>query len=386
MQKDSNVQMKICIVSNSHPTNDIRLYYKIAKSLAKIGEVYLISTAGLTNKDQNPRQCVISSESKWFALYQLYLKASKIRPDVVICVEPLTLFVGFALRRFQGTKVVFDVHEFFADAFAERFNPLFRYPALKAYLGAERRLARRVDYVLGVNHLILNQLAGGKLWPNMHTLPNYPVKNVWDYSCEIPHSIHPICEMEFDLIYIGGLTVDRGIFVLLESLALLRKEHSAIKVLIVGKFHNEDVEQTFYTKINTLNLNSMLYYQAWLPAEKIGVLLKRAKVGLWIFNPANKRMANALPLKVLEYLSAGLPIITIKTEIMNALIKANHLGICTDYVPEKLATAIRTLLQMSESEYETMSSACSHIVEDKYNWEAMEPELLHIIKSLATLK
>ncbi|PKN80017.1 MAG: hypothetical protein CVU48_03720 [Candidatus Cloacimonetes bacterium HGW-Cloacimonetes-1] len=381
MQKDSNV--KICIVSNSHPTNDVRLYYKIAKSLAKIGEVYLISTAGLTNKDQNPRQCVVSSESKWVALYQLYLKASKIRPDVVICVEPLTLFVGFALRRFQRTKIVFDVHEFFADAYAERFTPVLRYLAYRSYLSAERWLARRVDYVFGVNHLILKQLTGSKPWSNAHVLPNYPVKNVWDYNCEIPHSIHPICEMEFDLIYIGGLTVDRGIFVILESIALLRKVHPYVKVLIVGRFHNEDVEKTFYAKINTLNLNSVLYYQAWLPAEKIGVLLKRAKLGLWIFNPANKRMANALPLKVLEYLSAGLPLITIKTEIMNALIKANHLGICTDYQPQKLATAIASLLELSEPDYDVMSRACSHIVEEKYNWEAMEPELLRIIQTLA---
>ena len=378
--------MKICIVSNSHPTNDVRLYYKIAKSLAKIGEVYLISTAGLTNKDQNPRQCVVSSESNWFALYQLYLRASKIRPDVVICVEPLTLFVGFALRRFQKTRVVFDVHEFFADAFAERFNPVFRYPAYRAYLHAERWLARRVDYVLGVNHLILRQLASGTLWKNMHTLPNYPVKNVWDYSCEIPHSIHPICDMHFDLIYIGGLTADRGVFVMLESIALLRKQYTNFKVLFVGKFHDEAVEKQFYSTINTLNLNSVLYYQAWLPAEKIGVLLKRARLGLWIFNPTNKRMANALPLKILEYLSAGLPVITIKTEMMNALIKANHLGVCTEYNAEKLAAGIGTLLDLSEADYGKMSAACSLIIEEKYNWEAMEPELLQIIGALKPSK
>jgi hypothetical protein len=46
--------MKICIISNSHPTNDVRLYYKLGISLKQLGEVHVISTNGMVNSSANP--------------------------------------------------------------------------------------------------------------------------------------------------------------------------------------------------------------------------------------------------------------------------------------------------------------------------------------------
>lgn len=135
--------MKICIVSNSHHTTDVRLYYKMGLSLKKLGKVYLICTSGVRNSTINPYQLVVDTESQWNALRLLYEEAKRIRPDIVICVEPLTVFVGLALRRKLGTRVVFDVHEFFPDAFAERFHPPFSWLAKYLYLGLERWLQSR---------------------------------------------------------------------------------------------------------------------------------------------------------------------------------------------------------------------------------------------------
>ncbi len=377
--------MKIVIITNSHPTNDIRLYHKIAMSLTKIAEAWVISTIGVSNDTTNPYQIVVSSESKWVALYQIYRSAQKVKPDVVICVEPLTMFVGIRLKRKMGTRLVFDVHEFFADAFAERFNGFLRYPMHLLYLFGERWLFNHADFATGVNEMILRQLCPSMPEDKVMALPNYPVKNVWDYNCEIPHTLHSICEMSFDLIYIGGLTKDRGIIEMLKCCSILRKEIPWLKVLFVGRFFSQELEQHFYNKINEYHLNSIIYYQSWLPPEKIGVLLKCAKLGLWTFNPANKRMYNALPLKVLEYLSAGLPVVTIKSPLMNAIIKSNHVGICTEYDANALATAIAKLLLLPENEFREMSERCISIVEEKYNWEALEPSLIKAITGLKNL-
>jgi len=374
--------MKIVIVSNSHPTNDIRLYHKMAKSLAKIAEVYLYSTAGISNDQQNPYQVVVSSESRWYAIWQIFTEVKKIKADVVVCIEPLTLLLGFALRRRCNCKVVFDIHEFFADAFAERFPPMLRFVMKQFYLIGERWLYSQADLATAVNEQIVYQLCSKPIAAKTLILPNYPVLNVWDYNCEIPHTLHPICELDFDLVYIGGLTSDRGVFTLLESLHLLREDFPMLKALIVGKFFDPVVEQRFYDLITQLHLNSIVYYQSWLPPEKIGVLLKRAKIGLWIFNPSNRRMYNALPLKVLEYLSAGLPVVTIKSPLMSALIKKNHLGACVEYKPRQICDAIRKILLMPKEEYDALSEACLRITIEKYNWEALEPVLLSKISAL----
>ena len=374
--------MKIVIVSNSHPTNDIRLYHKLSRSLAKIAEVWLLSTSGISNAEQNPFQAVVSSESKWFALYKLYVLAKRQKPDVVICVEPLTIFIGLRLQKKLRTKLVFDIHEFFADAYAERYPKLMRYPMYLSYLMLERWMLRRCDFAFAVNELILRQLSPKSDSTRELVVPNYPVKHVWDYNQEIPHTIESICKLSFDLIYIGGLTPDRGLFVLLDTINILKRDVSNLNVLIVGKFFDPALEQAFYDKINEYHLNSIIYYQSWLPPEKIGVLLKCAKIGLWIFNPANKRMYNALPLKVLEYLSAGLPVVSIKSPLMYAIIKQNNLGICTDYSPQSLAAAILSILRLPDQDFIELQKRCLAITVDRFNWEALEPAIFSAIKSL----
>lgn len=374
--------MKICIVSNSHHTSDVRMYYKIARSLAKLGEVYLISTSGVRNGNVNPYQVVVDTESNWYALFLLYKKAKKIKPDIVICVEPLTMFVGMALRRKLGTRVIFDVHEFFADAFSERSRPPFSWLLKALYLSFERWLQQRSDATIGVNDEILDQLVSSRQRDLAVTIPNYPVKNVWDYNCETPSELSTICEMNFDLIYVGGLTPARGVFKMLKSISLLKREFPGLNVLILGKFFSDEVQREFNTLINTLNLNAIIYYQNWIPAEKIGLLLKRSRVGLWIFNPQNRRMRKAIPLKVLEYFAAGLPVVSINTPLMRDLVEKNRIGICCEFQPDAIAKAAGEILRMSKSEYREMSQRASDLIENNYNWEAIEPRLFSVVKQL----
>jgi glycosyltransferase involved in cell wall biosynthesis len=376
--------MKICIVTNSHHTTDVRMYYKIARSLAKLGEVYLISTSGVRNEAENPYQLIADAESSWFALFLLYQKAKKIKPDIVICVEPLTLFIGFALRRRFKTKVVFDVHEFFADAFAEKTKPPFSWYLKGMYLLFERWLQHRTDATIGVGDEILDQLVKGKKRSEAVTIPNYPVKNVWDYTCDMPRDLSHLCEMEFDLVYAGGLTRDRGVFKMLKAAYLLKQEFPHLRVLVVGKFFDPALEKEFLDRINALNLTAIVYYQKWLPAEKIGLLLKRSKVGLWLFNPQNTRMRKAVPLKVLEYFAAGLPVVSINTPLMNDLIEKNKVGFCCEYHSEAICKTVGTLLRLNAEDYDKMSKHAEELIEKKYNWEAVEPKLLDLMRRLAS--
>jgi len=374
--------MKICIVSNTHPTNDVRLYYKLAMSLAKQNEVYLITTNGIVNDTSNPYQMVVDVSSRHLAIWHLGKKVKELKPEIIICVEPLTLLIAWVLKKKLKFRVIFDVHEFFAISFSERFPRFFRLPAYLFYQLSLKQLMKIADAVFVVNQEMRNQLLGrNKRIPSL-VLPNYPVKNVWDYECNIPGSLEQICEMNFDFIYIGGLTEDRGVFKILKMVSILKQDFPFLKVLIVGKFFKKEVEQRFNQSINDYNLNALIYYQSWIPAEKIGLLLKRSKFGLWIFNPKNKRLQLSTPLKVLEYLAAGLPVLTIKTPIMKALIEKNGLGICSAYQSKALADACAKLLNLKQSEYQAMSDKCIKLTENKFNWEALEPELFKIINGL----
>lgn len=374
--------MKICVISSSHLSNDIRLYYKLATSLAKLGEVHVITTTGISNDHTNPYQETVNSESRWGSLFQLYSAAAKYKPDIVVCVEPLTLLTGIMLRRKLRCKLVFDVHEFYPEAFTERFPLILRLPAKYFYLTFEKWLESHCQLTIGVSREILYELVPSSRIDQALYLPNFPVKNVWDNSCEVPGGLSEICGMSFDLIYIGGLTADRGVFKLLKVISLIKTEVTNLSVLIVGKFFNSEVEKEFNSSINNYNLNKHIFVQEWVPAEKIGLLLKRSRFGLWLFNPKSKRMGMAMPLKVMEYLAAGLPVITIKTPLMASLIEKHGLGSCSSYTPSSIAEAAIKLLRMSPQDYEAMSKRCTDMAESRFNWEAIEPDLLKAFSKL----
>jgi len=97
-------------------------------------------------------------------------------------------------------------------------------------------------------------------------------------------------------------------------------------------------------------------------------------------------MSRALPLKVMEYLAAGLPVVTTKTPLMSALIEKNGLGACAAYRSVDIATAIKKLLALKEEDYQKLSRHCLEQAEQRFNWEALEPELLAAVTALRPVK
>jgi hypothetical protein len=375
--------MKTCIITNSHPSNDVRLYYKLGTSLTQLGEVYIISTTGMVNDHSNPYQRIVSASSPIKALPLLYKECKELAPELVLCIEPSTMLVGMILRKNIGCKIIFDVHEFFADAHAEHSKIPIKPFVKLIYLAIERFLAKRADAVTAVNQEILNQLfPADPHAKNLLVMPNFPVKHVWDYKCDTPGSLTQLCAMRFDLIYIGGITKDRGIIKILKSASLLKNEFPELKILILGKFHDANIESKFIESVDRYNLHAVIYYQEWIAPEKIGLLLKRSRFGLWLFNPKNKRMLMATPLKVLEYLAAGLPVITIKTPLMQSLIGVNQLGELCSYRARDIAKTISKMLRLPKDEYQSFSARCIEISETRFNWEKLEAGFFALIKSL----
>jgi glycosyltransferase involved in cell wall biosynthesis len=93
-------------------------------------------------------------------------------------------------------------------------------------------------------------------------------------------------------------------------------------------------------------------------------------------------MSLATPLKVLEYLAAGLPVISIKTPLMKSLIEHNNLGILAPYRARDIAQAIQNMLDLPEAEYLALRKRCEDLAESRFNWESLEPRFFELIRSI----
>jgi len=99
--------------------------------------------------------------------------------------------------------------------------------------------------------------------------------------------------MNFDLIYIGGISKDRGILQLLKAATLLKKDFPLLKILIVGRFANEKIQREFNSSVSNYNLNRTIFYQEWFRWKKVGLLLKRSRFWDLVFQSLKLAHASA---------------------------------------------------------------------------------------------
>lgn len=406
----------ICIISNSHSTTDVRLYHKLAKSLCKIATVYVLGAMGFgvmpdihdleTNTDTKtetvvkPNRIIVPGLTPFLRLIGLYRKAMKLKPDLVICIEPLTMYVGLRIRKKTGCKLVYDAHEYYTSAHAERYRFPFNHLAAGMYYLIEHSLQEQMDLTIAVNEDIFklyNLISYNSVKEEKPLLtaltekyllapkrlgvvcPNYPTDDVWNdslASCRIS-SIIP--ETRFDIIYLGGITEERGIIKMLHVINLLRQRRPGLKALFVGPFQSEDYKNKFNSYLMDNNLNSFVFWRDLIPHYKVCAVLKQVKVGLSVLHPRYKRYRKALPLKLLEYLAAGVPVVANDFPQNMDIIEKYGLGYCVQYHKEDIANAIDKLLNLSDSERQEMADKCRKVIREHFLWSKVEPVLLDAV-------
>lgn len=392
-------QTRIVIISNAHKANDVRLYHKIGKSLCRVSCVYVIGARGfgsITDSQNDdfsyltpdntvkPIRMIAPGTSPIPRLFSLYRQACKLKPDIVICIEPLTMLVGLLLRKKTGCRLVYDAHEYYAAAHAERYSFPFSTIVSSLYFLVEKALQGKMDLTMTVNTDIfrlyhLRDVAEGG---QGIILPNYPTIEIWKESSTQSEIGSLLPDIEFDTIYLGGLSEARGIMKLLQVVDVLHHKYPQFKALFVGRFITEEFKAKFFDFVMDNNLNSHVFWRDAVPPDKVAVIMKQVKIGLSVLHPRYKRYNKALPLKVLEYLAAGVPVVANDFAQLQPIIAKNHLGYCVSFHKKDIAEAISKLLDLDIEHRKQLSTDCRKVVREHYMWDSVEPVLLSAIQSL----
>ncbi len=406
----------ICIISNSHSTNDVRLYHKLGKSLCKIASVYVLgargigqmmehyrdepSTSGPDKAEVKPTRIIVSGLTPVLKLWGLYRQALKLKPDLVICVEPLTMIVGFKLKKNTGCKLFYDAHEYYTSAHSERYPFPFNHIIGGLYYLFEHYMQEKMDLTIAVNSDIFSlfnlqtpetaekhkndaKSTMDKYWTSpLHlgvVCANYPTDAIFKddlADCGISNLLPNII---FDTIYLGGLSEERGILKLLQVINILRQKRPLFKALFVGPFHSEAFKQKFFAYLMDNNLNSFVYWRDAIPHDKVCAVLKQVKVGLCVLHPGHKRYKKGVSLKVLEYLSVGIPVVANNFPQIKDIIEKHNLGYCVPFHRQDIVNAVEKLLDLSVKDRDVMAEKCREVVKQHYMWTQVEPVLLDAV-------
>ncbi len=255
----------------------------------------------------------------WTATFPL-LKSLK--PDLIHCHDFDTLPAGLFWGRFHHLPVIYDAHEYYADLVKPRLHGIFGFVLYQFIRNAELLSARlasgviTVDEKLGAVYRRLNQ--------KVLIVGHYPALKNFQEAAQV------FTRNELKLIYIGRVSTDRGLQIYLQILRLLRQAGVPARLLLAGAFTPSSEEDSF--KRSAQGIEKYVDWMGWVDYDRIPDILKSVDVGLVILKPEPRYVA-ALPVKLFEYMAAGLPVVASDFPEIAKIVQGTSCGALVD--PEK---------------------------------------------------
>ncbi|MEG1448690.1 MAG: glycosyltransferase [Oscillospiraceae bacterium] len=357
-------------MTSAHKSDDIRIFRKECVSLAKNGfEVFLVATGESYEKDGvHIVGACERSEKRLKRMTQtarkVFKKALEIDADVYHFHDPELLPFAKKLKK-RGKKVIYDSHEDVPrQIMAKEWIPYFlRKPVSNMTEKYENSVARELDYIVCATPFIRDRYK--QITYNAIDINNFPALD------DIMYQTEDYFQRENILCYAGGLTHARGITQIVSAM-----EKIDGKFIYAGSI-GEDYKKT----LDKLDKDNKTEYLGFVDRDGVNNLYKRALVGDCVLLPTPNHM-NSLPIKMFEYMGAGLPFICSDFPLWKSIINESKSGICVNpNDADAIAQAVNFLFCNKEKAKE-MGDRGRQWVENKYNWSFEEKKLVDIYKSL----
>ncbi|HOK38138.1 MAG TPA: glycosyltransferase [Bacteroidales bacterium] len=363
--------MKICHITTVHPRFDVRIFHKECQSLNdEFKVVSLIVADGLGNTVANQIQIYdigkAKSRKERFVktVHKALKKALSLKADVYHLHDPELLRIIKKLKK-SGAAVIYDAHE---DLPRQILNKPYIPKLLRNFISLviekyENKKAKIADGIITATPHIRERFL--KINPNTTDINNFPkindilYHNNWD-------------EKELAIAYIGGIFKTRGILETLEAI-----KDSNIKLLLAGKFSPESFETECRNHPGWKNVN----YFGFLDRNGINNILKQARIGMVILENTPSYIVS-LPVKMFEYMAAGLPVMASDFELWKSIIETENCGICVNQKDVNEINQKLNQIIFNTELLKKMGKNGRNAVINKYNWSLEEKKLISFYKNL----
>ena len=327
---------KICHLSSVHRGLDIRIFRKECLSLAEAGhEIHLVINASPAEVAEAASLGVTvhalrytSNTGRLFRVlvqaFSCYRMGKRLKADLYHLHDPELMLYGLLLI-WSGKRVIFDAHEDLSGSILARdWIPRF----MRNFVAAsarrvERFCARRFSAVVTATPYI------GTLFSDTNdrvlVVNNFPILGELERQNEFS-------KVDRDCVcYVGGIEEIRGIKDSVKAVEIV-----GCQFLIAGRFGSEKLR------------DEISQYAGWryvkdygfVDRDTISKIMEQSFCGLVTLYPV-PNYVNALPIKMFEYMSVGVPVIASNFPLWRRIIEGNQCGICVDpKKPEEIAAPI----------------------------------------------
>lgn len=366
---------KVVHLTSAHPRYDTRIFIKMCSSLIKSNyDTTLIVADGKGEELLNGVKIVdVGIESggriqrMTKSVSKVFKKALELDADLYHLHDPELMLIAIKLRK-QGKKVVFDAHE---DLPLQVLNKPYLNKFIAKLISStvsiyESYVCKRIDAVVTATPFIRDKFLN--INTNTVDVNNFPILS--ELSTLDTSNFHK----RKNCCYVGGITKVRGIEEILLSLELLE---DPIKLHLAGAFSEKSLEDT----VKQHSSWNKVIEHGWLNREGISSIFIDSFAGLVTLHPIINYQ-DSLPVKMFEYMAAGIPVIYSNIPLWETIIKKEQCGISVDpYSPVDIGNAINYLAS-NLNEAKLMGDKGRQAVLEKYNWAIEEKKLLGLYQRL----
>lgn len=358
-------------VTSSHGVFDTRIFHKECRSLARLGyRVTLVAPHARHETVDGVHVHALAVEGRraarmFFGPMRALWAAFALRAHLYHLHDPELLPVAVILR-LAGKRVVFDSHENFPLQALDRdwIPRRARWLARVVVAAGERLCFRACNAVISAEPVAAQRIKGAAVVRNLPLAEEFAV----DRTSEAATTSGGV-------VYVGDITRSRG------AVEMVRMaEHLALgvndRLVLAGRVQNELREE-----LEQLPGWNQVDFLGWLDRPAIVATLQRARVGLVTLHPTLKYQS-ALPVKMFEYMAAGLPVVASDFPLWREILEPLGAGVLVDPLdPEAIADAVRDLLR-SPAVATKMGGRGRAAVLDGLSWEREATVLRHVYEGV----
>lgn len=321
--------------------------------------------------------------------FRAHARSLSQRPDVILCSFPTIDFSVESVRfaRASGSKVVLDIRDLWPDIFLH-VVPKFVKPVARLALGPYFRRAAfalgGADAIFAVNDGFVNwgldrarrkRNSFDRAFPMAYSSAA-PMPEQQDRARQFWRSLGvDASEATFKAIFIGTVGRQFEFEAVVEAAKSLADSHFQVIICGTGDLLDE---------VRALSRGATnILFPGWVGAAEIWTLMRMAQVGLAPYHNEDSFL-HSLPNKSIEYLSAGLPIVSSLPGALARLLMERNCGITYSNNNASELRAALELLRNQSSLRRAMAANAKAVFDASFRAETVYSEMICLLEKLAT--